>query len=423
MSEGFATARGFAALAARAALVGAAGGIVTLAFLGTEHALHRLLWPAEPATTWFATPAAGVVVILVAAVAVGLARRATGLVPPDPNFLDELVDGRSEPRHAAQLVGIGLLSLVGGASVGPEAPIATAGAGLGTLVAERTGGGADATRTLTFAGISGVFGGVLTFPFATPLIGLELQQDREIGRYERLVPALIAATVGLAVVYPFIGAPFVGLYDMALTDGRVWYLAAAVPLGLLGAAVGIVVAVVTTVVGAVLDRIGDPVVRTVAGGVAVAAIGFALPLTLFSGREELGIVLTEGVAALGVGFLVLTLVAKLVTFAVSMRAGFFGGALFPLLFLGAVAGALAHHALPAMPLVLVASSVAGATTVSAIGLPLTTLVFVVVLFGLGAVGAAVPTVAIVTAYVAVQGTGVTGRVVRSLAARAGGGRP
>lgn len=417
MAEAFAGERGFWTASARAAVVGAASGVVTLMFLQVEDLLHALLWPGGPATTWFATPPLSAVVVLVLALAVGLARRATGITPPDPNFLDELVAGRSEPRHSAQLVGIGLLSLVGGASIGPEASIATAGAGLGTAVADRAGGDDTLVHTLTFAGISGVFGGLLTFAFATPLIGLELQQDRQLGRYERLVPALIAATVSLAVVYPVIGAPFVGLYDLAVGTGTVWHLLAAVPLGLLGAALGLAVGVTTALVGAVAGRLRDPVVRAVAGGAVLAALGLALPLTLFSGREELEIVLTEGVAALGVGFLLVTVVGKLLTFAVSMRAGFFGGALFPLLFIGAVVGALVGEAVPSLPVGLAVASVAGATTVSLLGLPLTTLVFVIVVFGLGAAAAAVPTVAIVTAYVAVQGTAAQARVARLLAAR------
>jgi hypothetical protein len=46
---------------------------------------------------------------------------------------------------------------------------------------------------------------------------------------------------------------------------------------------------------------------------------------------------------------------------------------------------------------------------------------VIVVFQLGVVGAAVPTVAIVTAFVAVHGTGVTRRVLAVVARRGVGG--
>lgn len=61
-----------------------------------------------------------------------------------------------------------------------------------------------------------------------------------------------------------------------------------------------------------------------------------LPLTLHSGRDQLGIVLESGVAELGVGLLVATVLGKLVAFAISTWAGFYGGAILPLFFAGGV---------------------------------------------------------------------------------------
>ena len=78
-------------------------------------------------------------------------------------------------------------------------------------------------------------------------------------------------------------------------------------------------------------------------------IGVALPLTMFSGSDQLNTVLSEA-GTLGLGLLVATLIAKLLTFAVSQGSGFVGGPIFPSLFIGGTAGVIVHQVIPGVPL-------------------------------------------------------------------------
>jgi len=48
--------------------------------------------------------------------------------------------------------------------------------------------------------------------------------------------------------------------------------------------------------------------------------------------------------------LIATLIAKMLTFAVSQESGFVGGPIFPSLFIGGTAGVLVHQVLPDVPL-------------------------------------------------------------------------
>ena len=50
------------------------------------------------------------------------------------------------------------------------------------------------------------------------------------------------------------------------------------------------------------------------------------------------------------GLLVATLVAKMLTFAVSQGSGFVGGPIFPSLFIGGTGGVIVHHVIPGVPL-------------------------------------------------------------------------
>jgi H+/Cl- antiporter ClcA len=424
VSTTFARQPGFWRSIARSSLLGVLGALATLAFLGAEHWLQHLLWHGdEPATDWFQGPVRAVPIVLLGSLVVGLARRRTGLTAPDPNFVDELEHGRTDPRDAASLVGIGLVSLVSGASLGPEAPVATAGAGIGTAVSELSDDTTpDDVADGAFAGMAGVFGGLVTFPFAVPLIALEMHSHERFDSYRRLVPGLVSATVALAVLYPIIGAPFLGLFEVQAAPLASWHLAAGVLLGLVGAALGVVTAVVTGVVGRGLGRLSDPVGRAIVGGALLAGLTVALPLTAFSGREELQVVV-DGGTALGVGLLVATLVGKMVTFAVSMRAGYFGGAILPLVFIGGVGGVLLQAAWSALPLMHAVAAVSAATATALVPLPLSLMILSLFMFATGVAAGAVPAVAVVTCYVAVHGTALLPALGRILARPPQASRP
>ena len=75
-------------------------------------------------------------------------------------------------------------------------------------------------------------------------------------------------------------------------------------------------------------------------------VGVALPLTMFSGSDQLHSVLSHA-GTLGLGLLVATLIAKMLTFTVSQESGFVGGPIFPSLFIGGTAGVLVHQVIPA----------------------------------------------------------------------------
>jgi H+/Cl- antiporter ClcA len=78
-------------------------------------------------------------------------------------------------------------------------------------------------------------------------------------------------------------------------------------------------------------------------------VGVALPLTLFTGSDQLKTVLKDA-GTLGVGLLIAVVIAKLLTFAVSQESGFVGGPIFPALFIGGTAGVIVHQVIPGVPL-------------------------------------------------------------------------
>ena len=113
---------------------------------------------------------------------------------------------------------------------------------------------------------------------------------------------------------------------------------AAVPLGLVAAALALI-----TVVAVAHD---DPahraartptILRATIGGVAFGLVGVALPLTLFTGTDQLDTVINDG-ATLGAGLLIAVVFAKILVFALCEATGFIGGPFLVMLFIGGTAG-------------------------------------------------------------------------------------
>lgn len=65
---------------------------------------------------------------------------------------------------------VAVVSLIVGASLGPEAPLGRAVGAAGTWLARRKGGDETEVRTATFTGMSGMFGGEADFVLARAIL-------------------------------------------------------------------------------------------------------------------------------------------------------------------------------------------------------------------------------------------------------------
>ena len=84
--------------------------------------------------------------------------------------------GRFNYRHAPGIVITAFVSLISGGSLGPEAPLADACGGMGTLLSDRLKLDEQETRTMGYSGVSGMLAAFITSPFGGALLGLESAQ-------------------------------------------------------------------------------------------------------------------------------------------------------------------------------------------------------------------------------------------------------
>ena len=373
--------------------------LATLAFLGAYSGLKDVLWEELPDALgvdphpWYA-----IAVTTLGGLAVGLLLTVVpghgGPGPAEGHGLG--IESAPPPSHTAGVVLVSLVSLVAGASLGPEAALIAVAIAVGSIVAERARR-ADLERLLGMSGIGSLLAGLLGSPVAPAVMTLEVTQVTGHNLYVFLVPVLVASVVGLLTFEAILNGPLLELSLPAYGGIELVDVGAALAIGAVGALAGLLTIAVFRIVGAALRSIGSTVARATLGGLAIGLIALvAGEETLFSGEHELEVLLDDP-EAYGLGALALILVGKMLAFAVSLSCGFRGGRIFPVVFIGATVGFAATQLFESIPLaVSVACGMAGAA-VALIRLP----IFVVLLVATFASPATVPLVvlAAVVAYV------------------------
>ena len=181
-----------------------------------------------------------------------------------------------------------------------------------------------------------------------------------------------------------------------------WQLLAGIPLGLFAALVVTLLAGFTMAASQLFGRLKIPALAKPAlGGVVFGIAGVALPLTMFSGSDQLNTVLKDA-GTLGLGLLAATLIAKMLTFAVSQGSGFVGGPIFPSLFIGGTAGVLVHQVIPGVPLGLAFTCLLAAVPGALAPAPFSMVLMAAFLTQVGALQTAPILIAVVTAFLTME---------------------
>lgn len=284
-------------------------------------------------------------------------------------------EGPEIPLRMAPMVLIGtVLTHLFGGSAGREGTAVQMGASLADAIAHRLRVERRVRRQLLAAGVAGGFGSVFGTPAAGAVFGLEFVVLGRI-EYDALVPALVASVVGdlttrgLGIehtAYPTL--PPVALTPTLLLE---WLL--------FGAAVAAVTAAFIELTHALKGlgaaRVRAPL-RMFAGGLLVVGAW-----RLIGTSDYLGLGVPTIVRAFSdPGLPVYAFLAKLLFTAVTLGAGFLGGEVTPLFFVGAALGNLLARLL-GLPLALGAGVGMAAVFASASNTPLALSIMAVEILG------------------------------------------
>jgi H+/Cl- antiporter ClcA len=406
---------GFWLIMRYAALFGVVLGFASLAFLGLLKGGTKLWFTLPKDPGWFDGNLWWVAVTAGAGVLVGMLRRVFRLPAKLAGTLAELKAQRVEPSTVAGAVAVSLVSLVGGASLGPEDALGKMGGGLGTWLSDRQKLGEEERGTNALSGMSASYGGLLSSPILATILVLEVARPKARQFADTLVATLLSSTVAFAVYFPIAGSTFVGIYAVPSYKYEDWQLLAAVPLGL---AAG-VLALITLVAIGVMKKLAAPlakrtILRATIGGVIFGLVAVALPLTLFTGTDQLATVIRDG-TSLGAGLLIAVVFAKILTFALCEATGFIGGPILVMLFIGGTAGTATHVLIPGLPEGLAFTTMFAAILGALIAVPFSLILAAALMTQVGTLQTVPIAIAVLTAYLAVSGTGT----LMALANRAG----
>ena len=384
--------RAYLTLLLLVALLGIPLSAVAFGFLVAVHELEHVVWETLPNSlgydelpAWWPILTLAVAGVLVALAVTHLPGHG-GHVP-----VAGLAGGTTPASVVPGTILAAAASLVGGAVVGPEAPLIAIGGGLAMLAVRTTkvAGDPATAAVISAAGAAAAISAIFGNPLVAAVIFLEILGLARRQTMLVVMPCLLSSGVG-ALLFTGLGS-WTGLKIGALSIPNlepirldvaevVW----ALPL----AAGTAVVTWAAFLLGRWTARLAASSVLAVTVGAGVVAGAAACAYALLtehspaevalSGQATLPLLAT-GPAAWSAGALVALVVGKGVAYGVCLGA-FRGGAVFPAITLGAAIGVLAHTWVPSLDLV-PALAIGMAAGAAVTGLPVTSVVMVVLLLG------------------------------------------
>jgi H+/Cl- antiporter ClcA len=404
MDDLFARDRGFWLRMGRAVIIGTLAGAAALAFTQIVRYGTSLVWPDDIDYGWMGGEWWWVALLGTTGLIVGVMR---WLLPVDEisGSLTIIQESSVDRSTALPAIAISIVSMVGGASLGPFDGGVRAGASVGDWYSSLRGLSETEREVSSASGINGALGGLLTAPVLASLLATELRWPVRRNLYRILLPSLTAAIFGFAVTFAIIGDTFLGVFELPGFDLEFWHLGLGVILGVAAASLSWVLGMtVYTIRRWILPAVGNQVVRATVGGVMLGLIAVAFPLTLASGKAQLGVAI-ENVEMLGAGLLIGVVAAKIIAIAISLTTGFIGGPVMPALFIGGTAGLAIHALFPGIPIALAFSAMLVAVPGVSVGAPFSMILLAVLTVGIGAVETVPAAIAVLTGYTLTAGLG------------------
>ncbi|NYT17325.1 MAG: chloride channel protein [Methanomicrobiales archaeon] len=365
-------------------LIGVLGALMMFAFFFLQDIIAAFLWDGIPIDSL--SPVFNpliLVICLLGGLGAGLIRHYFGgeIAIMAEDLIEFNREGRIGLKRGIELFSRGLVSLVCGAPLGPEAPLTVATGAAGTAIAEKARMPPPAVTLMSLSAISGFFGAFLSSPFAGALIFIETTLEKGIMTWKAILPSIVAATAGFAVYFLIAGSFIGSMFTLPAYEGfRDIDLLYAVILGLLGGVSGIFFIIVYKKMRSIFEPLENrPVFLGLLGGLGLGIAGILLPLTLFMGSDQLQ-VLINNYLEVSIVLLLILVVAKILLVTFSFSTGFAGGYIFPGFFIGGTLGILVFRLFPFIPLAVCLVCVIAGFSVALLRSPIALALIIAIVF-------------------------------------------
>lgn len=325
------------------------GSLFALAFVGAVDLGTGLLWPDDIDMTAWSGSISFLLVLSGTGFAVGVLRWRFSEAD-DIDVFDALEQGRVAPADVPAGIALALVSLVGGASLGPETPTGMLAGGTASAIGDRLSWDDDTRQVGVRAAVGGAWGGLFTSPYVSTLMTFELAHVQAAAFWPYLLIEALSAIVGFGIFYVVGGwSEVIRLLSLPDYQFQLVDIASGMLIGAAGALVAIGFVHLTRHLRRLAATLhGHVIIRSTIAGIALGLLAMILPLTLFNGAAGLATI-TSQTAELGVGLIIVSAVMKLVATSGALAFGFVGGPIFPALFAGGALGLTMHEVIPAIP--------------------------------------------------------------------------
>ncbi len=358
--------RGLLILSVPALGIGIGAALVLMLLDLASGALHDVLWTALPAVfgVTSSTPWWVILVLTTTGAAVGLI---VWLVPGHAGPDSARTEFDSPPPKLVALPSlfvVVVLSLAGGVSLGPENPMVAINAALAVAVLARFT--KIPPQLAGMLAVAGTLGALFGTPVAAALVFTGIVGAAKTGGslWDRLFLPVAAAGAG-ALTMSLLGGELLTIQVEPMGAVQPMYLLTGGLVAVAATVLGVVMAWLFPYVHRLFHGMRNPVLYTTLGGAVLGALAIiGGPLTMFKGFEETTELLQHP-GAYSTGQLAAMAGIKALALLVAAGAGFRGGRIFPVVFIGAALGLLATALIPDLPIALaVACAVMGMTLVA-----------------------------------------------------------
>lgn len=351
------------------AILGFLAGLLSALFLTIVNLMIQLVWDTIPQR--FDLPVYYPIIFgLIGGLLVGLFQRYVGDYPKTMEDTLEEFKATNAVKYKRQLsknfIGA-LLVLTFGASLGPEAALASILGGLISWVGDRLKFTFARKEEFLKLGI----GAMLATIFHAPLVGISTPFEEKLAHKSHKIKWRKLLLYGLSTIFGLIGFAFVQqlfpkemifklrLPTVAWTK-EVWLLI--LPAALLGIAFGYLFLALERLSDKIAEKIQQPVLLALLAGLCIGLFGMWSSYFLFSGEHEL-LGLSENYTGLTVSFLFLLAVGKALLTNLCFAFGWRGGKIFPAVFSSTALGLALASLFPYTPGLIVAIAVAASVTI------------------------------------------------------------
>jgi len=352
------------------AIFGVVGGLFAIAVIGGLDFILTHIW-----SNWLGynlnDPKRGIVqlvVLLIVGLIIGLLAKRYG-----PNvgniesvISDSLEHGKINWKMAFKNVGIGILSISSGASLGPEAPAAMISGGVASVTAEKLKLNKENSQIINISAVSGMLGALLSSPFVATSMFMEFSKQK-INELRSIVSyTFVAGSFGIATFFILFNKLFASSFGIPKLAGgpTIYDLLMAFVFGIIGAIFAVLVGLVMRRLEPFFKKLDKKLIlRSVVGAAVAGIIAVIFPITMFSGQHTMATIITQA-ASYSALVLFLTALTKLFATATLIRTGFFGGPIFPTFFSGAALGLAVNTFFHSPVAVAVSATIAGIMIIS-----------------------------------------------------------